>query len=560
MTNLSNCSDFQNRNHSAKGKILGRIMMTLVVIWHLSAIPSMALDMRINPWPNGFINPIKPGDMMVDPGHLADLLKKSGLIDSQLKEEKPAVAYNSQTQQYIVAYLLEAFTPGEYELRIQCFDLNGVPQGDKIEPFGAGTHLALGRPAIAYSPNQNRFLVAVPEQGSTTDRVLARYLDENGKPVGPPEFLFTGPTTTFLEGDWGSLHITYNSMLDEFLVTAELNHQLPDCNNFFAVEVWGQRVRANGLYGSQILITKDGCGLSIPSSFSHAVAYAPLEDYSPILNPDILEKNNHLPDNTKGGRYLFAWGFSGHISAMFLDAEIQPITTCYSGPSAGAVNMGGYPYGPGISLNLGSPSGQAFHPDVAYGEIEGEKRFLLVYYDRNNCRPPYTSCSAQPENQWSGVWGIFIDPNRFEYTECCKEKDNYPFPISLNWSVCAYDSRSPRVAYLPKTESFFVVWNEVPGIHPENIEEYSHIRGNIVDRLVVTGPGLPVPWPEPNVVLSNVTGPDTTRTACGNQVYSHQDPTYPDLCIAGESAIVVWQQKASSASADMDIFGTVYQP
>lgn len=84
------CSDSHNRDHSTKGKILGRIMMTLVVIWHLSAIPTMALDMRINPWPNGFINPIKPGDMMVDPDKLADLLKKRGLIDSQLKEEKPA--------------------------------------------------------------------------------------------------------------------------------------------------------------------------------------------------------------------------------------------------------------------------------------------------------------------------------------------------------------------------------------------------------------------------------------------------------------------------------------
>jgi hypothetical protein len=517
----------------------------------------MALDMWLDPLPNGFIN---PGDLIVDLDNFPELLKKSGWIDSNLKEERPAVAYNSKTKQYLVAYLLEAFYPGEYELRVQRFDLNGVPQGNPIMPFGAYTHLALGRPAIAYSPVQNKFLVAVPEQGSTTDRVLARYLDKMGNPTGPPEFLFTGPTTTFLEGDWGSLHITYNSMLDEFLVTAELNRMFPDCSNFFAVEVWGQRVRANGLYGSQILITKDGCGLSIPTSFSHAVAYAPLEAYSPIVNKDILAKNKKLPGKTIGGRYLFTWGFSGYISAMFLDAEIQPITTCYSGPSAGMVNMGGYPYGPGISLHLGSPSGKAFHPDVAYGEIEGEKRFLLVYYDQNNCKPPYTSCTGKPENQWSGVWGIFIDPNRFEYIECCQEKDNYPFPISLTWSVCAYDSRSPRVTYMPEEKSFFVVWNEVPGVHKENIEKYSHIRGNIVDQLVVTGPGLTAPWPNQNVVLSDVTGPDTTRKACQNYVYSHQDPTYPDLCSTGGSAIVVWQQKAPVAYADMDIFGTIHQP
>ncbi len=53
-------------------------------------------------------------------------------------EEKPAVAYNSQTGKFLVAYLIE--TGGHFELRCQLHNADGTKSGGVLMPFDAATH------------------------------------------------------------------------------------------------------------------------------------------------------------------------------------------------------------------------------------------------------------------------------------------------------------------------------------------------------------------------------------------------------------------------------------
>jgi hypothetical protein len=172
---------------------------------------------------------------------IAILLFTSARADFQVAytnavEQRPAVAYNSQTGKFLVAYGIEFDEGGfkYYGVQCQLHNADGSKSGDVLYPFGAlGTIKGLGRPALAYNKTQNIFFVAVAERDSTHDRVIGRFLNGDGTNRIGPDFLFdndsaSGPT--YIDGDGtGSLHVVYNEILDEFLVTVqrEVDHHHP---------------------------------------------------------------------------------------------------------------------------------------------------------------------------------------------------------------------------------------------------------------------------------------------------------------------------------------------
>ena len=418
-------------------------------------------------------------------------------------EKKPAAAYNSSTGEYLVAFLEEQTTlPGDpFNLRVKRYK-NDLWQSTH-EPLGTGTHEAIGRPAIAYSPNSNRFLVAVPERvasGSTYDRVIARFLAGNGNSLVGPDFLFDDVTNTYYEGPsvnggHGSLQIAHNSIRDEFLVTYQ---RTVSGNN----GVWAQRISyTSGTIGSPVQLHNAGLG----GFQSHGIAYAPVAGTSP-----------------PGGRYLFT--VDG--GTLLLDANAGIIT--------------------GIPLHYGKPEGNYTEADIAYGEVEGMKRFLLVYADKDNCAPGQYPCEGT-FLEWDGVWGTYIDPEVTSYYSAI----NTPFPISkIPWHIQKDREYNARVTYSAGVKAFFVVFREIPVDHPLNDEILSHIRGTYVDYFVEDGlyGSTLVPDPHDNVVISDVTG------SCGTLCYSNEDPDFPDVCPSGGAgAAVVWHQQWPTNPSDLDV-------
>lgn len=82
-------------------------------------------------------------------------------------------------------------------------------------------------------------------------------------------------------------------------------------------------------------------------------------------------------------------------------------------------------------------------------------------------------------------------------------------------------------------------------------------RGNTVNYFVEDGlyntEDVPLPAPDSNVIISDITGTCSTEGPC----YSVEDPKFPDVSASyGDSAVVVWHQKYSSAlPIDLDVMG-----
>ena len=433
-------------------------------------------------------------------------------------DQKPVVAHNTQSGESMVAYLTEADTGGgpHPEVRIRRLNSNGQVLGNAINPYAQNSpHYAIGRPAIAYSPNSNRYLVVFPGVWFGIYYYWVRFLDGNGNLLDAL-YMFDEQSSEYSyydRDDEGTVQVTHNSLLDEFLITVQRRHIQTGNGG-----IWGQRVsEANGLIGSAVQLADFGIGGIGP----HAIAYAPVAGTDPA-----------------GGRYLFV--FLTWLGPELLKSDLTPIYTFYRF----IPGQGFEPYGTHIPVNWGEPDGDSEVKDIAYGEVEGRKRFLLVYWDKDNQCPPGTGdwCT-----EWTGVWGAYIDPERTFYTTDV----NTPFPIS---KIDAHRDVDPkaRVAY-SNAGAFYVVWYESTEDPP-----FSHIRGVWVDYFVEDSGSVSVPRPYDNVVISDVSG-GGCLTVWPFSCQSDQDPDLPDVAALGESsAVVVWHQRYPPDPVNLNIKGDIF--
>lgn len=436
-------------------------------------------------------------------------------------ERRPAVASNPATGEFFVAYLRDqahALDPDKLELRVKRFNSDGVPIGGELAPFGEATHNAVGRPDIAYSPNSNLYCIVVAERLIGNDRVLARLLHADGTSASSVSAFFDDNVKRLYEDDGlgaSALRVTHNSTLDEFVISFQRTYPDPNMPGAFNSEVVALRIDSGGSpVGGPVILYESGHG----GFASHALAHAP------------------VATNPVGGHYLFAlgpWGDSGIFK--LLDKDLKPIVST-------------------LPFDTGTADGDSGQFDIAFGQIEGEDRFLVVWSDGNNCKWPATSC-ADTLDQWTGVWGSYLDPSRDSYGP---GPDNAPFPIS---KIAEHQHGRilymPRVAYSATLGGFIVVWREYPFISDNNDESRTHIRGNRVDYFLSVVPPTGPPTPYNNVVLSQVSGscpPQATPLIPGT-CPSAEDPAYPDVAaISGTAAAVVWEQNPNNPDIRGDVF------
>jgi len=462
-------------------------------------------------------------DWLYHRGRLKSVLIIAALITASCTSttQRPSVAYTAESDMHWVAFLYKNTdkTSTSDELAVSGFNKTGKHVAGPIYPVDKGKHFAISRPAIAYSIKSKVFLVAVAERisipgGGTYERVAARFFDDSGKLLKNVYHLFDDKSSTLnlsiKELDVGAVRIAYNSILDEFLVTAQRTV-------FYPKKVVSQK---NGVWAQRISYTSGPLGmpqkLAEPGTMninSHAIAYAPITGTAP-----------------KGGRYLLAYG---PVSTILLDSNAKQITV--------------------VPLELGIPKGGHAQPDVAFGTVNGKQRFLLVYGDKDNCEPGSNPCM-----DWTGIWGTYIDPYKTSYPQY---PSNTPFPISkISSHVGNQYSFQPRVSYNASAKAFFVVWREQPTPSVKVGESRSHIRGNKVDYYVADGQAnqTGVKKPYANILISPVTGtckPSPPTVYCP----SSEDPFFPDVTgLGGKAVAVFWHENTKvTANATHTVKGKV---
>ena len=306
------------------------------------------------------------------------------IANQSYQELKPSIAYNSQDHEFMSAYLI--LTGGVWELRARRFDINGTPIGGELSPLAGVVHWAGGRPDIEYNPQSNTYYIAVPLHVPVPpfvwDHVVGRQIDAAGTPIRDADWLFN-------DGVFSNVHmrsildfesptivrVTHNSLLDEFMVTfrrgaSEFNGttQLWEQQR---IEVLGQRVNSAGLVGSVIELSREDKELestgwqdidNIDARIdAHAIGYAP------------------IATDPYGGRYLFKYA----DKLRLLDAEGTVVQVSRPNSSPGLPPR--Y-YWDDILVDMGT--GRVPHHegafDIAYGRVDGQDRFLLIWWDNGN--------------------------------------------------------------------------------------------------------------------------------------------------------------------------------
>jgi hypothetical protein len=406
-------------------------------------------------------------------GYADFAIRQASGIDSE-----PAVAYNSQTHEYLVVWI-KASTSGMGPLMGQRVSETGALSGSAITI----SVLALGGVSVTYNTAQNQFLVAFKSGILPDSSIYGQLLDASGTLVG---------TSVQLMGLAGRPKILYNSLAGNYLLLG------------LKGDLYSRKIGANGQpLGAAQNITND---LSVDYS-KFAAAYAP------VTSPSTLT-----------GRYLVA---KYPVSLMMLDSDGKPMNTLYN-PQQGW-------YDTSIPFKTGSQTGGEYNVSIAYGDTSGYsmwgKAFLVVWSDRNN---------YWQSQEWTGVWGGYVDPSKTDYQTTDVVKDN-AFPISYIYAHWAYStyaaSWKPVVAFNPIARKFQVAWRETPSTDSQNDTKVNHIRAN--DGFFSAPPGS-------NVVLSAANGTE--------------DPTNPAIAASttGPSALVVWEDLRNQSTTDQDLYGSLY--
>ena len=333
---------------------------------------------------------------------------------------QPQVAYNSTDQEYLVVWgemvpFGQVFIPGR--ILGQRVGEDGTLLGSAFQIFSNGTYSR-----VAYNSALNEYLViTAPGTG-----ILGQRVSNSGTLIGGSIGLMT-------DQSYGRL--LYNELSADYLLVAGQLVETPAGSGYWNLKIYSRRLSATAQpTGSLVFIDEIADGYGGPEP-AFAVAYAPIQ------SPE-----------TPNGRYLMVTGRG--IMVTMLNSEGAPINVVYD------------PYHPGttyryVPFRTGSGVGGEFNVDVAYGTESGYgvtgPAFFVVWADQNN---------RWQNQQWSGIYGGFIDANKIAYATDEVIQDN-AFPISAIADHWAYDnyveSWRPRVAYNAPAGKYMVMWRETPG-------------------------------------------------------------------------------------------------
>jgi len=251
----------------------------------------------------------------------------------------PAVAYNSQDDEYLVVFEWENVGGGSgRDLASIIVDSNGQAA---ISPSGVATSNTYTdtRPAVAYNPTNNTYL-AVWERspgGNGAKDIWGAILHPSGSVSGTAFFIVNW------SGNQQYPDVAYSTVVSRYLVVWE-DHALSWLNG---PNIHSASLNDQGADKDDYSVSGDVTG----GQFQPAVAA-----------------------NNANGRWIVTWSDSRDIGSTGHDIYVQQI----------ALSGGGAPYAWGVQVHIGDFWGVANAPDVAWGQFgSGDGEFLTVWSENS---------------------------------------------------------------------------------------------------------------------------------------------------------------------------------
>jgi hypothetical protein len=423
---------------------------------------------------------------------------------------EPAVAYNSQDNQYLVVWYGDDNTgllvDGEFEIYGQRLNATGGGLGSndfRISAMGGtgdAAYDAFG-PAVVYNSTGNEYLVVWDGDDNINEEfeIYAQLLSATGSGVGFRIISDMGPDGDVAYGASGPA-VAYNSQANEYLVTWWGD------NDYFQVddeyEIFGQRLDTDGNEVDDNDLRLSHMGSSYNSNYD---AYTPAVAY-----------------NSQANQYLVVWSGDDTIGSLVDEEfEIWGQRLQYNGAGAGD-NFRISDMGPDGNANYG-----AYNPAVAYNSTNNE---FLVVWDGDDNTGSLVNGEFEIYGQRLNATGGEVGTNDFRLSDMGPHGD------------AAYDAFFPAVAYNSTDNQYLVVWQGDDNTSPLVNGEFE-IFGQ---RLNATGGGLGT-----NDFRISDMGPN------GNTAYGGYLPAVAHNSQANEY-LVVWRGNDNTAplvASEYEIFG-----
>jgi hypothetical protein len=251
----------------------------------------------------------------------------------------PAVAYNSQDDEYLVVFEWETVGGGSgRDLASIVVDSNGQAA---LSPNGIATSSAYThtRPALAYNPTNNTYLV-VWERSPSSDGskdIWGAILHASGSLSG----------TAFWIANWAGDQqypdVAYSTVVSRYLVVWEDHYP----TWLYEPNIYGVSLNNQGSDPDHYSITSDIEGWQIQPA---------------------------VAANAANGRWMVTWSDSRDLAATGYDIYVQQIQI-----------SGGAPVVWGSQVHIGDFWGTADTPDLAWGQVgSGDGEFLTVWSENSN--------------------------------------------------------------------------------------------------------------------------------------------------------------------------------
>jgi len=305
-------------------------------------------------------------------------------------EERPAVVFNSVNGEYLAAWHSDDAVS---TVLVQRISKAGTLLGTPITVLVPGIPaIATGRPALAYSPVSNSYVIAINRYyGPNVDNNFLHVGTLDGATATQTEAyaLFLGSEfhERFLIFQAGGVRVTYNPVDEEFLASYQRTIVVDQIQGTKHQVISTQRYQVgSGPYGAE----QDPISYGLSHIASHDVEVGTyIQEWFPPAQPVI------------GARYLMASGSGGgnsEINLALLDVA------------------GGFHLNIPFTSGFGGASG---YPTIASGRLSTMSRpyWMVVWHDSNNLcfNGGHYYVESCPEQAWSGIWGTYIDPWRISY-------------------------------------------------------------------------------------------------------------------------------------------------
>ena len=333
----------------------------------------------------------------------------------------PAVAYNSQANQYLVVWDGDDVTNGELEIFGRLVDAAGSPVGGEFRISQMGPdgnfNFAGFKPAVAYNSQANQYLVVWSGTDDTAPlvqdefEIFGQRLDAGGSEVGTDDFRISdmGPNG---DADFAAREpaVAYNSQANQYLTVWEgEDDTAPLVDN--EDEIFGQRLDASGAETGS-------------NDFR-------ISDMGPDGNTSFNAQEPAVAYDSQANQHLVVWYGD---DATNNEEEIFGQRLDASGAETGSNDFRISDMGPDGDTLL-----DAKEPAVAYNSLASEH---LVVWRGDDA----TNNEDEIFGQRLSAAGAEIGTNDFRMTQTGPDGD------------ANFDARGPAVAYGSQASEYLLVW------------------------------------------------------------------------------------------------------